>query len=482
MNREQHLGGIVKTHRAKSSSQLPSFQYRVHHLNRPSGSNEIEPTLALGDKLLLSLCENSPFERVLVGKGVQQAVENVNEVIAPEVEGVDAAARAEGRQIVFRCGAGVLLLFNAEATRQAPPPDAKLPVPPHGAAGPGGHSWGAFGMANPAHALGRAITHFVTAADAITREAGVSAVLPTEQADWFAQFAAAPREIVPARAAIQPISVEQPSVAHTIVAAERMCGLASRAPQRNTGLAARSSRPSAPSSRSRPAATRISSLPAGDASARRMAEVGPLARVARVADVIVIGGGLAGTSTAIHLARAGRKVLLFEKQRYPAHKLCGEFLSVEVAGLFDRLGVLEAVRAAGACTIETARVTTTGGASFEAPLPGRALGLSRYRLDHLLLGHARTAGVDARDGTPVRDVRGDLGAGFRVETDGAVFAAPLVVGAYGKRGTLDRPRRRASAPSWDRTPQFGSARSAIRSGPILRASWIRRPRRIRRRS
>lgn len=36
--------------------------------------------------------------------------------------------------------------------------------------GPGGHSWGAFGMANPAHALGRAVTHFVTAADSITRD------------------------------------------------------------------------------------------------------------------------------------------------------------------------------------------------------------------------------------------------------------------------------------------------------------------------
>jgi catechol 2,3-dioxygenase-like lactoylglutathione lyase family enzyme len=54
-----------------------------------------------------------------------------------EVLGLEVIARAEGRHIFFRCGAGVLLLFNAEATRQPPPPDAKLPVPPHGAAGPG---------------------------------------------------------------------------------------------------------------------------------------------------------------------------------------------------------------------------------------------------------------------------------------------------------------------------------------------------------
>ncbi|HEV2896980.1 MAG TPA: VOC family protein [Pseudaminobacter sp.] len=54
-----------------------------------------------------------------------------------EVLGLEVIAKAEGRHIFFRCGAGVLLLFNAEATRQAPAPDAKLPVPPHGAVGQG---------------------------------------------------------------------------------------------------------------------------------------------------------------------------------------------------------------------------------------------------------------------------------------------------------------------------------------------------------
>jgi catechol 2,3-dioxygenase-like lactoylglutathione lyase family enzyme len=54
-----------------------------------------------------------------------------------EVLGLEVIARAEGRHVFFRCGKGVLLLFNAEATRQPPAPDAKLPVPPHGAAGQG---------------------------------------------------------------------------------------------------------------------------------------------------------------------------------------------------------------------------------------------------------------------------------------------------------------------------------------------------------
>ena len=54
-----------------------------------------------------------------------------------EVLGLERIARVEGRHVFFRCGQGVLLLFNAEATRQPAKPDARLPVPPHGTKGPG---------------------------------------------------------------------------------------------------------------------------------------------------------------------------------------------------------------------------------------------------------------------------------------------------------------------------------------------------------
>jgi catechol 2,3-dioxygenase-like lactoylglutathione lyase family enzyme len=54
-----------------------------------------------------------------------------------DVIGLERIAGVEGRHVFFRCGRGVLLLFNAEATRHQPPPDAKLPVPPHGAVGDG---------------------------------------------------------------------------------------------------------------------------------------------------------------------------------------------------------------------------------------------------------------------------------------------------------------------------------------------------------
>src|SRR6185437_4676951 len=54
-----------------------------------------------------------------------------------EVMGLERIAKVPGRHVFFRCGQGVLLLFNAEATRHSPAPDAKLPVPPHGTVGQG---------------------------------------------------------------------------------------------------------------------------------------------------------------------------------------------------------------------------------------------------------------------------------------------------------------------------------------------------------
>jgi catechol 2,3-dioxygenase-like lactoylglutathione lyase family enzyme len=53
------------------------------------------------------------------------------------VLGLEKIAGVEGRHVFFRCGRGVLLLFNAEATKQPPAAGARLPVPPHGATGEG---------------------------------------------------------------------------------------------------------------------------------------------------------------------------------------------------------------------------------------------------------------------------------------------------------------------------------------------------------
>jgi menaquinone-9 beta-reductase len=155
-------------------------------------------------------------------------------------------------------------------------------------------------------------------------------------------------------------------------------------------------------------------------------------------DAIIIGAGLAGCSTAIQLAQQGHRVLLLEQQQYPTHKLCGEFLSVEVISIFERLGILDAVRSAGAVPIRHASVSTCTGQSFRSDLPGTALGLSRYRLDSILMQQAEAVGATCKDGTAVTAISGNLQQGFTVATRQDTFAARMVIGAYGKRSGLDR--------------------------------------------
>ncbi|RMH55616.1 MAG: NAD(P)/FAD-dependent oxidoreductase [Bacteroidetes bacterium] len=162
----------------------------------------------------------------------------------------------------------------------------------------------------------------------------------------------------------------------------------------------------------------------------------------RHCDVLIVGGGLAGCSAAIQLARRGYAVRLVERRRYPAHRLCGEFLSPEVQGQFERLGVAGAVRAAGARAIDTFWLTAPDGRGCRGRLPGTALGLSRYTLDRLLFEAAAGAGAVAEAGRTVRGVAGTLAEGFRVRVDEEEVRARVVLGAFGRRSPLDRVLQR----------------------------------------
>jgi flavin-dependent dehydrogenase len=151
-------------------------------------------------------------------------------------------------------------------------------------------------------------------------------------------------------------------------------------------------------------------------------------------DVIIIGGGLAGLTSAIHLSRAGRSVLLIEKNAYPNHKVCGEYLSKEVIPYLKTLNVdLEVLRP---LDISKLQVTTTNGQSCTVNLPLGGIGVSRYALDHFLYEKAKANGCAVVQDTVTQVTYSHNN--FLVSTATATYTAPLVLGAYGKRSTLDQ--------------------------------------------
>ncbi len=159
-------------------------------------------------------------------------------------------------------------------------------------------------------------------------------------------------------------------------------------------------------------------------------------------DAAVVGGGPAGCSAAISLARRGLRVILFETKTYPHDKLCGEFLSPECIPLLSALGLGERLGELRPVSIQTASFTAPDGAAWETPLPGPALGLSRKTLDAALAEQAQQAGVEVHEAETVDWASGDLENGFSLGTTGRVhngtIRARAMVAAHGKRGKFDR--------------------------------------------
>src|SRR5437868_763043 len=184
-------------------------------------------------------------------------------------------------------------------------------------------------------------------------------------------------------------------------------------------------------------------------------------------DVIVVGGGPAGTSAAIRLAVAGARVLLAEQKKFPRAKLCGEFISPECLAHFAELGVLEQMTAAGGVRIATTDFYTRNGRKVSVPsawfgqsarvvgayderglgAQHEALGLSRAEMDHRLLLRARAVGVEVLEeaqggGLIIEDGRV---CGVELQRDGATVSlrAPVTIDATGRARALARRVERA---------------------------------------
>ena len=156
-------------------------------------------------------------------------------------------------------------------------------------------------------------------------------------------------------------------------------------------------------------------------------------------DVIIVGGGLAGLTSAIHLSSRKKRVLLIEKNEYPKHKVCGEYISNEVLPYLNSLGINPINE--GAKQITKVHISTTKSNLIKGELPLGGFGMSRYFLDNLLVKKAHLNGVQIlKDTVDSIHFKKDS---FTITTKSSgVFQSKITIGAFGKRSSLDQKMKR----------------------------------------
>jgi len=150
--------------------------------------------------------------------------------------------------------------------------------------------------------------------------------------------------------------------------------------------------------------------------------------------VAIIGGGLAGLSLSIQLAKAGYKVVLFEKEKYPFHKVCGEYISLESWNFIEQLGL--PLSKMNLPIIKKLIVSSPDGKTIESNLDLGGFGISRYLLDYELSKIARQNGVEIFEETKVNDIVFESGL-FTISTSTVTFQSTVVAGTFGKRSNID---------------------------------------------
>lgn len=155
--------------------------------------------------------------------------------------------------------------------------------------------------------------------------------------------------------------------------------------------------------------------------------------------IAIIGGGLAGLTAAIHLSKIGLKVILFEKNEYPKHKVCGEYISNEIVPYLNWLSLN--ISELNPTQISKLDFSTADGRMIHCDLPLGGFGVSRYALDAFLYEKAIQNGCEIiHDSVDTIVYENDV---HTISTlNNGVFTSEIVIGAFGKRSTIDQKLKR----------------------------------------
>ena len=149
--------------------------------------------------------------------------------------------------------------------------------------------------------------------------------------------------------------------------------------------------------------------------------------------VFIVGGGLSGLVAAIHLAKNGVAVTVLEKNEYPKHKVCGEYISNEVLAYLRSLNI--DINSLHPSKIDRLSFSLQSKKAVDTKLPLGGFGISRYKLDYYLYQKAQLEGCLIKKESVEKITFANNQ--FLIETNKSNYTAPIVLGAFGKRSNID---------------------------------------------
>src|SRR5438045_4662965 len=169
-------------------------------------------------------------------------------------------------------------------------------------------------------------------------------------------------------------------------------------------------------------------------------------------DVVIVGGGPAGSVCAAFCARAGLHTLVLEREKFPREKVCGDCLNPSCWPVLERLSLAQRVRDLPHSKLDSVEFIAIGGRNVIVDLPSGddcELSVKRSLFDALLLKRAQDLDAHVREETTVRALTHN--GNWKIETAGGEnFSARILVGADGRNSTVAHLCNLLPRPARDR--------------------------------